>query len=211
MTKFSTSGNSLHYSSFIGGNSIDEGWGIVVDGFGSAYIGGRTWSSNFPTANTTDSILNGLYDVFVMKLSTSGNSLLYSTYLGGSANDHCNGIALDASGSTYVTGVTYSANFPTASPYDASLDGFFDLFAAKLSHNSCGVGFTGNVDCDPDDVGDISDLTLLIDHLFVRHQPLCCVAEANIDGSLDGIADISDLTRFIDHLFISNNETTPCQ
>ncbi|MDZ4722619.1 MAG: hypothetical protein SGI97_01740 [candidate division Zixibacteria bacterium] len=72
----------------------------------------------------------------------------------------------------------------------------------------CCLAATGNVDCDLGDVADISDLTALIDNLFISLSPLCCPNEANTDGT--GAVDISDLTALIDHLFISLASTTDC-
>ena len=62
-------------------------------------------------------------DAFVTKLSPAGNSLVYSTYLGGSGDEYGYGIAVDGAGSAYVTGQTYSSDFPTATPFDGSLNG----------------------------------------------------------------------------------------
>jgi hypothetical protein len=73
------------------------------------------------------------------------------------------------------------------------------------------VGFTGNVDCDPTDGVDISDLTALIDNLYITFTPLCCQKEANADGSTDGGIDISDLTALIDYLYISFTPPAACQ
>lgn len=67
----------------------------------------------------------------------------------------------------------------------------------------CCIGTTGNVDCDPLNGVDISDLTALIDNLYITFTPLCCGEEANVDGSSDGNVDISDLTALIDNLYIS--------
>jgi len=67
----------------------------------------------------------------------------------------------------------------------------------------CCVGTTGNVDCDPQNGVDISDLTVLIDNLYITFTPLCCEEKANVDGSSDGKVDISDLTALIDNLYIS--------
>lgn len=72
----------------------------------------------------------------------------------------------------------------------------------------CCVGTVGNVDADPSDGVDISDLTVLIDHLFINNNPLVCEAEGNTDGN-PGV-DISDLTVLIDHLFINNNPLPGC-
>lgn len=76
---------------------------------------------------------------------------------------------------------------------------------------SCCVGLTGNVDCDPTDGADISDLTALIDNLYISFTPLCCSAEANTDGSVDGNIDISDLTALIDYLYISFTLPAVCR
>lgn len=74
----------------------------------------------------------------------------------------------------------------------------------------CSAG-AGNVDCDPNDITDIADLTMLIDHLFINFFPLCCNSEANIDLDTDVTVDISDLTVLIDHLFISFPPLASCQ
>ncbi len=104
MTKLSSSGNSLIYSTYLGGGSDDCGCGIAVDGSGNAYVTGYTGSSNFPTLNPYQATYQGGWDAFVTKLSSSGNSLIYSTYLGGGDDDYGYGIAVDGSGNAYVTG-----------------------------------------------------------------------------------------------------------
>ena len=133
VTKLSPSGDSLLYSTYIGGSSPDEGLGIAVDSEGNAYINGQTWSSDFPTVVPYDDTFNGNRDVIVAKLSSSGDSLIYSTFLGGGALDLGWRIAVDGEGCAYVVGATQSSDFPTENPYDASLDGYEDAFVAKLS------------------------------------------------------------------------------
>lgn len=132
ITKLNSSGNALVYSTYLGGSGEDVGHGIAVNSAGSAYVTGYTSSLNFPTANPYQVVHRGVYDVFVAKLSASGNALDYSTYLGGTSDDHGYSIALDSSGSAYVTGYTYSTNFPTANPYQAASGGDYDAFIAKL-------------------------------------------------------------------------------
>jgi len=83
VAKFSSSG-TLIYSTYLGGGEYDGGYGIAVDINGYAYVTGLTNSSNFPTLNLYQKYQGG-GDVFVSKLSSSGNSLIYSTYLGGEA------------------------------------------------------------------------------------------------------------------------------
>jgi len=133
VTKLSASGDSLLYSTYLGGSDWDLGSGIAVDGQGNAYVTGVTRSTDFPMADPYDTTYNGVYDAFAIKLSTSGDSLLYSTYLGGSDWDWGFGIAVDSQGNAYVTGYTYSPNFPTASAYQGSYNDWGDVFVTKLS------------------------------------------------------------------------------
>jgi len=119
ITKFNPTGTALVYSTYLGGNSYDGGYGIAVDAAGDAYVTGFTYSTNFPTtpgAFQTTCGLDGVpcYDGFVTKLNPAGSALIYSTYLGGSPGGQSGGgIALNASGNAYVTGFTTSTNFPT--------------------------------------------------------------------------------------------------
>ncbi len=106
----------LQYSTFLGGSSDDSGNAIAVDSSGRVYVTGSTWSSGFPTTpGAFDVSHNGFDDAFVTKLNSTGTALSYSTFLGGRSYDGGYGIAVDSSGSAYVTGYTRSANFPTTS------------------------------------------------------------------------------------------------
>ncbi|MCG3194070.1 MAG: hypothetical protein DIJKHBIC_03327 [Thermoanaerobaculia bacterium] len=144
VTKLSIGGDSLSYSTFLGGagSFSGSGWSqsLTTDSSGSVYVTGRTYSSSFPTgAGSYDTAHNGGDDAFVTKLNAAGTSLVYSTFLGGSGGDWGNGIASDASGNTYVSGYTLSSNFPTtAGAYDTSHNGGFDVFVTKL--NATGTG-----------------------------------------------------------------------
>jgi hypothetical protein len=133
----STSTLSLVYSTYLGGNNVDYGDGIAVDSSDNAYVAGWTASTNFPTAHPIQARRAGIENAFVSELnwdaSTSTLSLVYSTYLGGSAEDRGNGIAVDSSGNAYVTGYTASIDFPTASPLQASLTGAYNVFVSKLN------------------------------------------------------------------------------
>jgi len=121
----------------LGGNAGDTGYGIALDSSGSAYVTGDTYSAgsaNFPTtAGTYQTTYGGGGDAFVSKLNAAGSALTYSTYLGGNAGDTGYGIALDSSGSAYVTGFT-GVNFPiTAGAYQTTPDGSYDAFVTKLN------------------------------------------------------------------------------
>lgn len=130
---FKLSGTFLYYSTYLGGSDDEFGVDIAVDASGSAYVTGYTTSSDFPTAAAFDATLGGGSDVFVTKLSPSGTGLVYSTYLGGSGSEFGGEIAVDAAGSAYVIGFTYSSDLPTASPFDATFGGVTDVFVTKIS------------------------------------------------------------------------------
>jgi hypothetical protein len=130
VTKLSAGGNALAYSTYLGGSGEDSGHAIAVDRAGCAYVTGETYSSDFPTRNPHQGDQGGI-DAFVTKLSAGGNALAYSTYLGGGMNDYGWGIAVDGSGCAYVTGETYSSDFPTRNPYQGDQEGG-DVFVTKL-------------------------------------------------------------------------------
>ena len=138
VTKLNASGTALVYSTYLGGNSDDWGYGIAVDGSGNAYVTGYTESSNFPTTTGAyQTNLGGDENAFVTKLNASGTALVYSTYLGGNSDDAGEDIAVDSSGNAYVTGRTWSSNFPTTTgAYQTSLDGSANAFATKLALGS---------------------------------------------------------------------------
>ena len=137
VTKLNPAGTALVYSTFLGGSNDDHGRGIAVDSSGSAYVTGITGSPNFPTTvGAFDTTLNalGTFDVFVTKLNPSGSALVYSTFLGGANTESGNGIAVDTSGSAYVTGDTGSVDFPTtAGAFDTTHDTDADAFVTKLN------------------------------------------------------------------------------
>ncbi|MGB6474111.1 MAG: SBBP repeat-containing protein, partial [Candidatus Sulfotelmatobacter sp.] len=141
VTKLNASGSALDYSTYLGGNDADYGYGIAVDSSGNAYVTGSTHSTNFPTVNPIQATDNGFYNAFIAKLDPSGSALVYSTYLGGSHDDYGYGIAVDSSGSAYVTGSASSTNFPTVNAFQAACGGggeggcpgYTDAFVAKLN------------------------------------------------------------------------------
>jgi hypothetical protein len=133
ITKLNAPGSALVYSTYLGGSSGDSGKGIAVDASGNAYVTGSTNSTDFPTRNPLQTSNHGLGDAFVTKLNATGSALVYSTYLGGSSSDLAVGITVDASGNAYVTGYTYSTDFPTRNPLQASNHGPPDSFVTKLN------------------------------------------------------------------------------
>lgn len=133
VTKLNATGSALVYSTYLGGSASDQGFGIALDSSGNAYVTGFTQSTNFPTASSFQAAEAGGQDAFVAKLNPAGSALLYSTYLGGSGDDFGHAIAVDSSGNAYITGYTFSTNFPTASPLQAANAGPPDAFIAELN------------------------------------------------------------------------------
>ncbi len=153
VAKLSSSADSLLWSTFVGGSAGDYGLSLVVDGSGNPVVTGNTWSSDFPTTSGAyDTTFNGNYDVFVAKLSSSGDSLLWGTFLGGSYSDGGGSLVLDASGNPVITGMTWSSDFPTTpGAYDTTHNGYSDAFVAKLSSSGSSVlgsTFLGGGDSD---------------------------------------------------------------
>jgi hypothetical protein len=133
ITKLDAKGQSLVYSTYLGGGCANYASAISVDATGNVYVAGYTCSADFPTVNPFQAVLGGLYDAFVAKLNPSGNALLYSTFLGGAGNDWAHALAVDSTGNAYVAGETPSGDFPVANPYQGAIAGGFDGFVAKLS------------------------------------------------------------------------------
>jgi hypothetical protein len=125
----------LVYSTFLGGTSQDVGIGIALDPNRNAYVTGHTFSPDFPTTpGAFDNTHNGFIDAFVTKLNASGSALVYSTFLGGVAQDQGQSIAVDSRGNAYITGYAQSPDFPTTpGAFDPTHNGTFDAFVTKLN------------------------------------------------------------------------------
>lgn len=133
VSKFSSSG-TLMYSTYLGGSARDEGYGIAVGSGGEAYVTGHTASSNFPVVNAfRPTYGGGTYDAFVTKLSPTGASAVFSTFLGGSSDDFGTAIAVDGAGQAYVAGYTWSTDFPVLGGAQMSHAGARDVFLVKFA------------------------------------------------------------------------------
>ncbi len=139
VTKFSSDGRALAYSTYLGGSggtvaANEMGTAIQVDTSGNAYVAGMTSSPNFPTVNAFQSVRGGGgMDAFLSKLNPAGGALLYSTYLGGAGVDYAYGIAVTSSGAATVAGYTSSSNFPVSGAAQPLKSGVYDGFLARLT------------------------------------------------------------------------------
>jgi hypothetical protein len=121
---------AILFSTYWGGIGTDTASGIAVDASG-IYVTGSTLSSDFPGSRNLP--VNSAPDMFVTKFSIAGNTFIYSLARGGSSYDSGLSIAADAGNNAYITGYTYSSDFPTAGPWHTSYDGNVDAFVMKIS------------------------------------------------------------------------------
>jgi hypothetical protein len=144
VAKVNPSGSALACATFLGGSDDDESYGIAVDGAGNAYVTGETKSLDFPTTpGAFDTSHNGGWgDAFVAKVNATGTGLAYATFLGGSNWDDGYAIAVDGAGNAYVTGETWSSDFPTTvGAFDTSFDYYSDAFVAKVNATGTGLAY----------------------------------------------------------------------
>ncbi len=156
VVKVNAAGTGIVYGGYIGGGFADYGYGIAVDGSGSAYVTGFAQSdeTTFPVTVGPDLTYNGgVYDAFVAKVNAAGTGLDYCGYIGGDNSDIGYGIAADSSGNAYVTGYASSteATFPVTVGPDLTNNGGQDAFVAKV--NAAGTallycGFIGGSDAE---------------------------------------------------------------
>lgn len=116
VARLSADGSTLLFSTFLGGSDVEDRPGVAIDGEGNVVVAGRTVSQNFPVAQALQATRNGPSDGFVAKLTPDGGTLVFSTYLGGSLDDHFCDVAVDAQGKVYVVGWAISVDFPNQDP-----------------------------------------------------------------------------------------------
>jgi Beta-propeller repeat len=222
---------SLAYSTYLGGSSAEYSAAIAVDTNGDAYVTGVTFSSDFPMVNPLSSSTSA--GVFVTKLSFNSTrntlSLAYSTHLGGrdtpSADaDGGSGIAVDASGNAYVTGTTFSPNFPTVNPLPApnnASHGDFDSYVSKLSFNSAtntlslaystylgGTGFDGGGAIAVDGRGNayVSGTTFSPDFPIVHALPIAFQPDRDVYVSKLSFNSLTSTLSLVYSTFLSGGE-----
>jgi len=147
----------LSYSTYLGGSALDQGTGIAVDGSGYVYVTGDTFSSNFPTLTPEQATFAGgthYGDAFVTKLTPDGASLVYSTYLGGSADEDVWKIVVDSAGEAVIAGYTASTNFPVVNAAQPTYGGGpYDGFVSKLSADGASLVYSTYLGGSGDDEG----------------------------------------------------------
>jgi hypothetical protein len=150
VAKIDPTGSNLLYSTYLSGSSDEEATGLAVDSSGDVYLAGNTHSADFPTSNALQSTCpthtqaGTCASAFLTEIGPSGESLLFSTYLGGSGGDSASGLAIDSTGSAYVAGSTSSLDFPVTSGAAQTKCGGAcqqNAFVAKFSPSGTGLAY----------------------------------------------------------------------
>jgi len=145
VTKLNPSGAKFLYSTYLGGNGSDAGWGIRVDATG-IYVAGSTTSPDFPAVAAYQKTLAGGFvegDAFLTKLAPTGDAILYSTYFGGAGDDGCRAIAVDKSGAVVLGGFTSSTDLPTTSGAGRrTISGAGDGWVAKFASDGASLAWS---------------------------------------------------------------------
>jgi hypothetical protein len=129
----------LSYSTFLGGQGADQGLGIGVDSSGNTYVTGCTSSVNFPGTNGPPPSGN---NAFLVKLNATGSSIVYADYIGGSSDDCASALALDSTNDVFLTGLTYSPDFPTVNPYQGYISTSGAAFVTEVSPNGASLVYS---------------------------------------------------------------------
>ena len=135
----------VQFATYLGGGGSEDAldnMGVALDASGNIYIAGTTDSADFPLTAGRQQQFAGITDAFVVKLDPTGSSIIYASYLGGSALDSGQAIAVDGDGNAYVGGFTNSTNFPTRLPLQAHLAGAFDGFVTKLDSSGAAIVYS---------------------------------------------------------------------
>jgi Beta-propeller repeat/Protein of unknown function (DUF1573) len=157
VAKLNPEGSALIYSTYLGEYENVRGQAIAVDANQNAYVTGQTEANGVPTVPITPPAVGppnfpitasafqgafggGSTDCFITKITATGTSALYSSYLGGSDEDTCYGVAVDSNQNAYVAGLTYSINLPLVAATQGAYGGAGDGFISKINTNGTGAG-----------------------------------------------------------------------
>ncbi|MGB6943685.1 MAG: SBBP repeat-containing protein [Bryobacteraceae bacterium] len=198
VSKLNATGSALVYSTLLGGAGMDLCSGIAVDTSGDAYVTGTTYSSNFPTQSAVQGSLLGTASAFVAKINPGGTGLVFSTYVGGSAIDNGNAVAIDSSGSTYVAGATSSSDFPlTSGVFQTALNGVYNAFVFKLSASGTSFVYSTLLGGSSSDTAtsiavDQSGRAILGGYTDSVNFPLAGAIQSSLGGTFDAFASVVD-------------------
>jgi len=135
LSKLGANGDSLIYSTYLGGNNADAGWAVAVDKECQAYAVGYSYSTDFPLLYSPQQNVY-MNEIYITKFNPQGDAIRYSTFIAGSNLDNAYDIVVDNDGRAYITGFSKSTDFPTLNPFQ-EYQGDYDAIAAKLEPTRC--------------------------------------------------------------------------
>lgn len=206
VVKLAPAGNSIVYSTYIGGTGADAVFDISVDSAGGLALAGTTFSTDLPQVDSLQSTGRGQQDAFVMKLRPAGNAIQFSTYLGSSGQDLGYGIFCGAGGAVYVTGITEGAtNFSTLNAFQATQTAGFSAFLTKYTLTSqtpsvttlSPIATSGTQQTftfsftDPDGATDLGVVNVLINN-FLNGASACYIAYDRPSNFVFLVNDVGD-------------------
>ena len=150
--KLNATGNGLIFSTYLGGTLDDVAESMAFDSAGNIVICGYTESADFPLVNPLDDTLDGDRDCFIAKLAPTGDTLLFSTYIGGNASDSARSISIAYSGGIVVCGSTTSSDFPTSHAFASNNHGGTDSFLLKMDSEESSISFSTYLGGSDDDI-----------------------------------------------------------
>lgn len=153
IAKINPAGNGLVYSTYLGGTGYDWSFGLCVADDETAYLAGGTYSTDFPVKNAHQPTNGGGQDCWVARLTSGGNGLVFSTYLGGTGPDYARDITVNSAGAAYVTGYTYSDDFILVNPIQAVRRGRYDAFVTIIGPNGGAPTYSTFLGGGRDDMG----------------------------------------------------------
>ncbi|MHA2250133.1 MAG: NosD domain-containing protein [Candidatus Kariarchaeaceae archaeon] len=154
INKFTPDGQTLLFSTYIGGSLDDSVRSSAMDSQGNIVVTGTTYSANFPMVNAFDDTLDLVYDAIVLKLSPDGQNLLYSTYLGGNNEDWGESVTVDQFDNIYVVGRTNSTDYPMVNAIDSTYNGgTYDSFVTKIASNGTTLLYSSYIGGEGDEFG----------------------------------------------------------
>jgi hypothetical protein len=206
--KMTAAGTGVVYSTYLGGGGSDTATSIAIDPSGNAYVAGKTASLDFPvTTGAFQTVYGGGGDGFIAKLGPTGSTIIYSSYLGGSAADSVQAVAIDSSGNAYLTGSTQSSDFPTDNPLQIGNDGCStvnnllsctsDVFVTKVAPSGASMVYSTYLGGSDADVGegiavDSSGIVYIAGYTFSTDFPTQNAFQSSNRGSVDAFLTALD-------------------
>lgn len=153
IAKFANTGNTVNFATYFGGSDFDAITSVAVDSINNIYVTGATASKDFSVMNPLQASKMGSLDIFISKLNATGNSLAFSTYLGGSGDEQANSIGLDEKNNVYIMGVTTSPDFRLVDATQKTIGGEQDVFMTKINAQGNSLMFSTYLGGAGNDIG----------------------------------------------------------